>query len=118
MEAQGQQLDRKSWRAVTGRTADWSELAKDCVAFANAAGGRLLIGLEDGQGVPPPGQRLAALVLEDLRRYPGSSIGEVNGRIGREIHPRQLKRCVDALAAGGQLRLEGKNRWRRYWAAA
>lgn len=44
MSQEGQLLDQKSLRAVTGKTADWSEIAKDCTAFANATGGRLLLG--------------------------------------------------------------------------
>ncbi len=43
MSLEGQLLDKKSLRAVTGKTADWNELAKDCVAFANGSGGRLLL---------------------------------------------------------------------------
>jgi len=50
---EGQLLDQKSLRAVTGKTADWNEIAKDCIAFANATGGRLRLGIEDGQDVPP-----------------------------------------------------------------
>lgn len=53
MTLEGQLLDQKSLRAVTGRTADWNEIAKDCIAFANATGGRLLLGIEDGQNAPP-----------------------------------------------------------------
>ena len=30
---------------VTGSTADFGEIAKDCVCFANGAGGTLLIGI-------------------------------------------------------------------------
>jgi hypothetical protein len=41
---EGQLLDQKSLRAITGKTADWNEIAKDCIAFANATGGRLLLG--------------------------------------------------------------------------
>lgn len=36
MSLEGQQQDKKSLRAVTGKTADWHERVKDCVAFANA----------------------------------------------------------------------------------
>ena len=54
MSLEGQLLDYKSLRAVTGKSADWADLAKDCVAFANALGGRLLIGIENGQELPPP----------------------------------------------------------------
>jgi ATP-dependent DNA helicase RecG len=65
---EGQLLDQKSLRAVTGKTADWSELAKDCVAFANATGGRLLLGIEDGQDAPPDDQRIPADLPDILRR--------------------------------------------------
>lgn len=68
MSLEGQLLDRKSLRAVTGKTADWAELAKDCVAFANALGGRLLIGIEDDDDLPPPGQRIVADLPDTLRR--------------------------------------------------
>ena len=37
---EGQLLDQKSLRAVSGKTANWNEIAKDCIAFANATGGR------------------------------------------------------------------------------
>ena len=40
--------------------------------------------------------RLAALVLEDLQRYPESAIGDIHRRIGGEIHPKQVKRALDA----------------------
>ena len=39
--------DKKSLKTVQGKTADFQELAKDCVAFANAKGGYLHIGIED-----------------------------------------------------------------------
>ena len=71
MSLEGQLLDRKSLRAVTGKTADWSELAKDCVAFANAVGGRLLIGIEDDAQLPPPAQRIPAELPDTLRRRIG-----------------------------------------------
>jgi ATP-dependent DNA helicase RecG len=71
MSLEGQLLDHKSLRAVTGKTADWAELAKDCVAFANAQGGRLLIGIEDGQALPPPGQTVPPELPDVLRRRIG-----------------------------------------------
>ncbi|MFN7204561.1 MAG: hypothetical protein ACK5U5_02645 [Burkholderiales bacterium] len=39
--------------------------------------------------------RLAALVLEDLQRYPQSAISEIHQRIGGEIHPKQVKRALE-----------------------
>ena len=287
MSLEGQLLDQKSLRAVTGKTADWNEIAKDCMAFANASGGRLLLGIEDGQDVPPSGplplgvtpqnvlhttvrrnehlarlhdlklmeregsgfdkifevllsqgrpapeliethdrvqvtvrrrilkpeiidfiakadqtyqltqrerialgllaqhdaltarelatslelpsvealqpwlkrlldwklvqsagrtqatryfvdpsllrslqfigettlkriepHRLAALVLEDLQRYPRSAISDIHQRVGGEIHPKQVKRALEELIERGEVRFEGNKRWRRYWALA
>ena len=68
MSLEGQLRDQKSLRAVTGKTADWGEIAKDCIAFANASGGCLLLGIEDGQSEPPAGQRIAAELPDTLRR--------------------------------------------------
>ena len=68
MSQEGQFLDKKSLRSVTGKTANWSELAKDCVAFANAHGGRLLIGIEDADDLPPHGQRIPVDLPDIIRR--------------------------------------------------
>jgi ATP-dependent DNA helicase RecG len=65
---EGQLRDQKCLRAVTGKTADWGELAKDCIAFANATGGQLWLGLEDGEALPPAGQRVPADLPDTLRR--------------------------------------------------
>jgi ATP-dependent DNA helicase RecG len=68
MSLEGQLRDQKSLRAITGKTADWAELAKDCIAFANASGGQLLLGLEDGHTQPPTEQRIPAELPDTLRR--------------------------------------------------
>ena len=60
--------------------------------------------------------RLAALVLEDLQRYPESAISDIHKRVGGEIHPKQVKRALEELIERGAVRFEGSNRWRRYWA--
>ena len=60
--------------------------------------------------------RLAALVLEDLQRYPRSAISDIHKRVGGEIHPKQVKRALEDLIERGDVRFEGDNRWRRYWA--
>lgn len=80
MSLEGQLLDRKSLRSVTGRTADWPELAKDCVAFANALGGRLLIGIEDGEELPPVEQRIPTTLPDTLRRRLGELTVNVSVR--------------------------------------
>lgn len=80
MSLEGQLLDRKSLRSVTGKTADWPELAKDCVAFANALGGRLLIGIEDGEALPPAEQRVPTALPDTLRRRLGELTVNVSVR--------------------------------------
>lgn len=65
---EGQILDQKSLRAITGKTADWNDIAKDCIAFANATGGRLLLGIEDGRGTPPADQHIPSDLPDTLRR--------------------------------------------------
>ncbi len=82
MSLEGQLLDRKSLRTVTGKTADFGELAKDCVAFAAAQGGRLLIGIEDDQLLPLAGQRIKPELLDIIRKR----IAE--NTVGVEVAPR------------------------------
>jgi ATP-dependent DNA helicase RecG len=50
--------EKKSIKIVSGKTADWAELAKDCVCFANARGGMIAIGIEDSQIFPPENQKI------------------------------------------------------------
>ena len=71
MSLENQQTDRKSLRIITGKTANWNEIAKDCVCFANSQGGRLLIGIEDGEVLPPPGQTIKPELLDTLRKRIG-----------------------------------------------
>lgn len=68
MSLEGQISDKKSLRSVTGKTADFSEIAKDCVAFANAQGGRLLIGIEDKETLPSADQRIKPALLDTIRK--------------------------------------------------
>lgn len=63
MPLEDRHTDRKSLRTITGKSADWDALAMDCVCFANGAGGRLLIGIEYGEVLPPAGQMLRDLLL-------------------------------------------------------
>ncbi len=50
------QFDKKSLKSVTKQNPDWNELSKDCVCFANANGGTILIGIEDNEDLPPAEQ--------------------------------------------------------------
>lgn len=71
MSIEDQYTDCKSLRKVTGKTADWAELARDCVCFANGSGGRLLIGIEDGVSVPLADQTISPSLLERIRKRVG-----------------------------------------------
>ncbi len=85
MSIEGQGIDKKSLRVITGKTADWPELAKDCVAFANAQGGRLLIGIEDGESEPPAEQRTQVELSEKVR----TRIGELTVNVVVVVQLRQ-----------------------------
>jgi ATP-dependent DNA helicase RecG len=58
--------DKKSLRAILGKTADFSEIAKDVVAFSNAEGGTLDIGIEDCNILPPATQQIPESLPIDL----------------------------------------------------
>ena len=81
---EGQQSDCKSLRKVTGKTADFAELAQDGVCFANGSGGQLLIGIEDGETVPPTGQRIHPSLLDRIRKRVGELT--VNVQVLPELH--------------------------------
>jgi len=59
--------------------------------------------------------RLRALVVEDLKRYPGSAIGDIHRRIGTEINRRRIKRAIDGLVNDKVVHYKGEKRGRRYW---
>ncbi len=76
-----QHLERKSLRLVTGKGADFGELAKDCVCFANGAGGVIHVGIEDGATRPPPEQRIEVVLLDQLRKR----VGELTVNVAVEV---------------------------------
>lgn len=61
-------LDKKSLTLVLGNKANWKELAKDCVCFANGVGGKILIGIEDDQDEPAPSQKIEDLILDKISK--------------------------------------------------
>ncbi len=63
-----QHIEKKSLRIVTGNSADWNELAKDCVCFANARGGVIYIGIEDDDKEPPAGQKIENTLPAKIRK--------------------------------------------------
>lgn len=51
-------IDVKRIDTVIGKKADWKELAKDCVSFANSRGGTIFIGIADKESAPPINQKI------------------------------------------------------------
>ncbi len=68
MNREEQELDQKSIRYALGKHADLDGLACDCVGFANASGGAILLGIEDKQEEPPVGQRIDDAMIDNLRK--------------------------------------------------
>lgn len=68
---EGQLVDYKSLRKVHGKSEDYGELARDCVCFANAAGGVLVIGVENGEIGPPHDQRIPSGLTDRIRKRVG-----------------------------------------------
>jgi ATP-dependent DNA helicase RecG len=64
--AEGQIFDKKSIRTFSDHPSkwDWSEIAKDCVAFANARGGDIFYGVENNAKEPSPSQKIPASVCD------------------------------------------------------
>lgn len=58
--------DKKSLREITGKSADWNEVAKDCVAFSNAQGGMIDYGIEDDADAPPADQKVSEDIAINL----------------------------------------------------
>lgn len=58
--------DKKSLREITGKNADWNEVAKDCVAFSNVQGGVIDYGIEDDADAPPADQKVTEDIVINL----------------------------------------------------
>ncbi len=77
-----QHIEKKSLRVVVGATSDFDELAKDCVCFANARGGIILIGIEDNESLPPPNQKIDTTLPDKIRKR----ISELTINVGTHTH--------------------------------
>lgn len=66
MTSESDTFEKKSLRAL--ENPDWKDLARHFVAFANHKGGTMWIGVEDDEDAPPPNQRVAPDVLDEVRR--------------------------------------------------
>ena len=55
--------DKKSLREITGKSADWNEVAKDCVAFSV-----IDYGIEDDADAPPADQKVSEEIAINLEK--------------------------------------------------
>ncbi|MCD8411490.1 ATP-binding protein [Tenacibaculum finnmarkense] len=62
------QFDKKSLKLIKGSTADWKELAKDCVCFANGVGGEIHIGIEDEEDFPDATQKIKPRLIDEINK--------------------------------------------------
>lgn len=78
-------FDKKSLKIVTGKTADWKELAKDCVCFANGVGGEIHIGIEDEVDYPDSNQEVNQSIVDKINQtIPQLTVNVgVNARIAK-----------------------------------
>lgn len=90
-------MEQKSLQKITGKTADWPGLARECVCFANAHGGTICIGVEDGQLLPPPDQAIPEHLAEEVFK-------RVTGKTHNVILP--LPTVVTAENGGQFLRVD------------
>jgi len=65
---ENQQYDKKSLMIITKRNPDWKELAKDCVCFDNANGGKIWIGINDDKDLPVENQKIDFQLLHIILR--------------------------------------------------
>lgn len=91
MTLEDHHTERKLLRLVTGTKPDWDDVARACVGLANAAGGRLLLGVEDGAEDPPRNQVVPAELPDRLRKR----IGELTVNV-------QAFPSVEVASTGGQ----------------
>ena len=62
---ENQQYDKKALSFLNGKHTNWGELAKDCVCFANASGGSILIGIDDDDDEPDSTQTIKDKTITD-----------------------------------------------------
>ncbi len=68
MSGENQAIEKKTLRLIVGSSADFDEIASECVGFANARGGNLHIGIEDKEELPPVAQRINDSLVETVNK--------------------------------------------------
>jgi ATP-dependent DNA helicase RecG len=59
--------------------------------------------------------RLKILILEDVDKYPNSSIVDIHKRIGEEIPIRKIRKCIYEAVKNGEIKTIGGKKFREYY---
>ncbi len=65
---EGSQNEKKSLSLIASKNPDWKKLVKECVAFANATGGHISIGIENEDALPPSNQKIPDSLAENIQK--------------------------------------------------
>ena len=99
-------FDKKSLKVVQGSSPDWNELAKDCVAFANAYGGEIHIGIEDDEEQPPAKQKVKDATIEKINKIISQRTINAGASASKQY---------DEMVSNEVLIAQGENKGRRYY---
>lgn len=61
-------FEKKSLKLITGSKPDYHSLARECVGFANAKGGSIVIGIENDEELPRKDQKISDDILSTIRK--------------------------------------------------
>jgi ATP-dependent DNA helicase RecG len=65
---EGVKYDKKRLDIIIGNTANWKEVCKDCVCFANSQGGYIAIGIANDELLPPAAQTIHTDLPAEIRK--------------------------------------------------
>lgn len=88
---ENQIYEKKSIRFLN--RPDWNELAKDCVCFANSKGGLILIGIADGNELPPDNQIINSDKADEIRKR----ISELTINVGLSVELKKASNRSDYI---------------------
>lgn len=81
MMNENQNYEKKSLKLFKQNKIDWNELVKDCVCFANASGGVIVIGIENNEDSPPPNQIIPQNLVDTIKKR----ISELTINVGTTV---------------------------------
>ncbi len=102
---ENEKVDKKSLKLFTNANPDWRALARDCVCFANARGGKILIGIEDHAKIPPDGQKISFKLPEQIRKR----IGELTINVGIKVEQKTADNYQSILATEFSRLIQSQN---------